>query len=68
MIYGFFLMSRLIMICNHNDKDIVHDKYSETLKDADALEHYINNSDYDKDYNYHGRDKKIFDEFIIEKN
>jgi HD superfamily phosphodiesterase len=56
------------MIYNHNDKDIVHDEYSETLKDADALEHYLNNSGYDKDYNYYGRDKKIFDEFMIKEN
>lgn len=56
------------MIYNHNDKDIVHDEYSETLKDADSLEHYLNNSGYDKKYNYYGRDKKIFDEFIIKEN
>jgi len=56
------------MIYNHNDKDIVHDEYSETLKDADALEHYLNNSGYDDKYNYHGHDKKILDEFIIKEN
>jgi HD superfamily phosphodiesterase len=43
------------MIYNHNDKDIVHDIYSETLKDADSLEHYLNNSGYDKRYDYKGR-------------
>ena len=30
------------MIYNHNDKHIVHDKYSEVLKDADVLQHYLN--------------------------
>ena len=30
------------MIYNHNDKHIVHDKYSEALKDADVLQHYLN--------------------------
>lgn len=30
------------MIYNHNDKDIVHDDYSEALKDADVLQHYLN--------------------------
>lgn len=54
------------MIYHHNDKAIVHDEYSETLKDADSLEHYLNNSGYDKRYNYHGRDKKILDEFMID--
>ncbi|MCL2774393.1 MAG: HD domain-containing protein [Oscillospiraceae bacterium] len=52
------------MIYNHNDKDIFHDEYSETLKDADVLEHYLNNSG-DENYKYYGRDKKIFDEFMI---
>jgi len=53
------------MVHNHNDKGDVHDDYSEALKDADALQHYLNGSNYDKRYNYHGRDKKIFDEFMI---
>jgi HD superfamily phosphodiesterase len=30
------------MIYNHNDKDIAHDEYSEALKDADVLQHYLN--------------------------
>jgi HD superfamily phosphodiesterase len=30
------------MIYNHNDKHIMHDKYSEALKDADVLQHYLN--------------------------
>jgi len=30
------------MIYNHNDKHIVHDEYSEALKDADVLQHYLN--------------------------
>ena len=56
------------MIYNHNDKDLIHDEYSETLKDADSLEHYLNNSGYDKNYNYHRRDKKIVDEFMISRD
>jgi HD superfamily phosphodiesterase len=55
------------MIYNHNDKGIVHDEYSETLKDADALQHYLNDSDYDRRYRYFGRDSKILDEFMIAK-
>ena len=55
------------MVYNHNDKNEVHDEYSEALKDADALQHYLNGSNYDKRYNYHGRDIKIFDEFMIKK-
>ena len=56
------------MIYNHNDKDTVDDVYSETLKDADALEHDLNQSDYDKKYNDHGRIEKILDEFMIKEN
>jgi len=29
------------MIYNHNDKNILHDEYSEALKDADVLQHYL---------------------------
>lgn len=53
------------MVHNHNDKHDIHDEYSEALKDADALHHYLNNSDYDKKYNYYERDKQILDEFAI---
>ena len=55
------------MVYNHNDKNEVHDEYSEALKDADALSHYLNGSNYDKRYNYHGRDIKIFAEFMMNK-
>ena len=54
-----------LMVYNHNDKNIVQDDYSEALKDADAFWHYLNVSDYDKVYDYNGRDKKIVDEFMI---
>jgi HD superfamily phosphodiesterase len=48
------------MIHNHNDKSIAQDDYSEVLKDADALQHYLNNTEYDKTrYNYHGRIEKL---------
>ena len=53
------------MIYHHNDKDAIHDVYSETLKDADALDHYLNNSGYDKAYNDHGRNRKVLDEFMM---
>jgi uncharacterized protein len=53
------------MVYNHNDKNNIHDEYSETLKDADSLQHYLNDSNYDKNYNYSGRDKKVLDEFMI---
>ena len=55
------------MVYNHNDKNDVHDEHSEALKDADALQHYLNGSNYDKRYNYYERDKKIFDEFVIKR-
>jgi len=54
------------MIYNHNDKGEIHDEYSETLKDADSLQHYLNGSEYDKRYNYGGRDRKVLDEFMID--
>ena len=47
------------MIYNHNDKRIIHDEYSEALKDADVLQHYLNNSEYDKKYNDHGRLERL---------
>ena len=53
------------MVYNHNDKNIVHDEHSEALKDADALQHYLNDSNYDRRYNYHGRIEKMFAEFMI---
>jgi HD superfamily phosphodiesterase len=34
------------MIYNHNDKHIVHDEYSEALKDADALQHHLNGDNW----------------------
>lgn len=47
-------------IYNHHDKAIVHDECSEVLKDADALQHYLNNSEYDRNhYNYHGRIQRL---------
>ena len=66
---GGYSCEELKIICeaiyNHNDKELVHDGYSEALKDADAFWHYLNSSDYDKSYNYYGRDKKLLDEFMI---
>jgi len=50
------------IIGSHNKKDEEHGEYEETLKDADALQHYINNSDYDQRYNYHGRIKPLLEE------
>jgi len=48
------------MIYNHHDKASVHDEYSEVLKDADALQHYLNNSEYDRTrYKYYGRIEKL---------
>lgn len=49
----------------HNKKDMEHDEYEELLKDADALQHYINSSDYDKRYNYHGRIEPLLKELNI---
>lgn len=53
------------MIHHHNDKDISHDTYSEVLKDADALQHFLRDSDYDRKYRYEGRIEKILEEFGI---
>ncbi|MCK5757837.1 MAG: HD domain-containing protein, partial [Clostridiales bacterium] len=53
------------MIFRHNKKDETDGVYEEVLKDADALQHYTNNSDYDKRYNYHGRIEPLLDEFGI---
>jgi HD superfamily phosphodiesterase len=47
------------MISNHHKKEEIHDEYSEVLKDADALQHYLNNNDYDKKYKYHERIEKL---------
>ncbi len=66
---GGYLEDEIDVICrmiyNHNDKDIIHDGYSEALKDADSLQHYLNDSNYDRGYNHNGRDKKVFEEFMI---
>lgn len=47
------------MICNHHDKEKVHDQYSELLKDADVLHHFLTNSEYDKNYKHIKRVNKI---------
>lgn len=53
------------IIRSHNKKDEKHGDYEEILKDADALQHYINNSDYDKRYNYYGRIEPLLEELGI---
>ncbi|MFA6947591.1 MAG: HD domain-containing protein [Eubacteriales bacterium] len=55
------------MIYNHNDKNLTHNIWCEALKDADALEHYLNNSDYDKRYRYGDRIDRLREEFGIEQ-
>ena len=52
------------MIYHHNDKQDIHDEYAEALKDADALQHYLNDSACDRKYRYYGRDQKLLREFI----
>lgn len=47
------------MIYNHNDKEILHDEYSEALKDADVLQHYLNE---DKWHRYSERGRKTASE------
>jgi uncharacterized protein len=53
------------MIYFHNDKNVVNGEYDEVLKDADALQHYLNNSEYDKKYPYNGRQLKVLNELEI---
>jgi HD superfamily phosphodiesterase len=64
---GGYTSDEIEKICtavyHHNDKDDIHDEYSEALKDADIMQHYLNGSGYGQKKNKHGRDKKVFDEF-----
>ena len=55
------------MIDRHNEKNVIDDEYDEVLKDADALQHYLNNSEYDKKYRYNERQIKVLDEFGVAK-
>lgn len=53
------------MIENHNDKDVIQSEYDEILKDADALQHYLNGGAYDAHYRYNGHNTKVLCELGV---
>lgn len=55
----------LSSIFYHSDKVHIHDEYDEVLKDADAIQHFMNEACYDVIKHFRPRLSKVLEEFGI---